>query len=329
MANSESELEYARGYLPMWAGPPRQGGMCARLLVNKQERIITTIDFDERAFISLGRSTDKVTYSLDHPSISRLHALIVHHQRLQAFFLIDCGSAHGTYLAGKRIEPKVPVRIAEGTTPSEPIHFGGSSRVYVLQSLALDGRTEINTQINRAPLVLDDDRDMGGGGSRIRRVGSQTMIPLHNAVGDQVPSLSLLDAKGILPSIHQVLGTGLHHPHGRPTLKGSSNGSATHPGRGVLRVGGSTKSPPPEILKTPLLDSMERFHPAQRGTSESSQNRGSSPQRESSPSSTRGERDLRRERDQHEHVSFQVCAFANVSVVSVCVQFLTFGTRVR
>ena len=54
-----------------------------------------------------GRSTDKVTYSLHHPSISRLHALIVHHQRLQAFFLIDCGSAHGTYLAGKRIEPKV------------------------------------------------------------------------------------------------------------------------------------------------------------------------------------------------------------------------------
>ena len=30
---------------------------------------------------------------------------------------------------------------------------------------------------------------------------------------------------------------------------------------GVLRVGGSTKSPPPEILKTPLLDSMEGFHP--------------------------------------------------------------------
>ncbi len=26
---------------------------------------------------------------------------------------------------------------------------------------------------------------------------------------------------------------------------------------GVLRVGGGTKSPPPEILKTPLLDSTE------------------------------------------------------------------------
>ena len=139
MANTEAELEYARGYLPMWAGPPLQGGIRARLLVNKQGRLITTIDFDQRAFISLGRSTDKVTYSLDHPSISRLHALIVHHQRLQAFFLIDCGSAHGTYLAGKRVEPKVPVRIAEGNTPSQHMKFGGSSRVYVLQTRALDG----------------------------------------------------------------------------------------------------------------------------------------------------------------------------------------------
>ena len=80
-----------------------------------------------------------MTCSLDNPSISRLHALIVHHQRLQAFFLIDCGSAHGTYLAGKRVEPKVPVRIAEGNTPSQHMKFGGSSRVYVLQTLALDG----------------------------------------------------------------------------------------------------------------------------------------------------------------------------------------------
>ena len=48
-----AELEYARGYLPMWAGPPLQGGICARLLVNKHGRLITTVDFDQRAFISL------------------------------------------------------------------------------------------------------------------------------------------------------------------------------------------------------------------------------------------------------------------------------------
>jgi hypothetical protein len=102
----------------------------------RNRRLITTIDFDQRAFISLGRSTDKVTCSLDNPSISRLHALIVHHQRLQAFFLIDCDSAHGTYLAGKRVKAKVPVQITQGTTPgtTDPIKFGGSSRVYVLQA---------------------------------------------------------------------------------------------------------------------------------------------------------------------------------------------------
>jgi len=47
MANTEAELEYARGYLPMWAGPPLEGGICARLLVNKHGRLITTIDFDQ------------------------------------------------------------------------------------------------------------------------------------------------------------------------------------------------------------------------------------------------------------------------------------------
>jgi len=187
MANTEAELEYARGYLPMWAGPPLEGGICARLLVNKHGRLITTIDFDQRSFISLGRSADKVTYSLDHPSISRLHALIVHHQRLQAFYLIDCGSAHGTYLAGKRIEPKVPVRIAEGTRPSEPIHFGGSSRVYVLQSLALDGRTEhptkLGTHIKRAqisPRRLEAEREIGA-------ATSQKLTPLHT---DHLPRAS-------------------------------------------------------------------------------------------------------------------------------------------
>jgi len=262
MANTretEAELEYARGYLPMWAGPPLQGGMCARLLVNKHGRLITTIDFDQRAFISLGRSTDKVTYSLDHPSISRLHALIVHHQRLQAFFLIDCGSAHGTYLAGKRIEPKVPVRIAEGTTPSAPINFGGSSRVYVLQSLALDGRTEINTQINRTPMGLHDEPDTGA-------VASKALVPLRAEPG--------MSSSNMLPSLHQVLNTGLHRSHRRPTIKerGSGGAARVEGGRvGVLRVGGGTKSPPPEILKTPLLDAMEGFHPAhQRGAADSS-----------------------------------------------------------
>jgi len=43
----------------------------------------------------------QVTLCLDHPSISRLHALIVHHPRLNSYFLIDCGSQHGTFLDGK------------------------------------------------------------------------------------------------------------------------------------------------------------------------------------------------------------------------------------
>ena len=336
MANADSELEYARGYLPMWAGPPLQGGICARLLVNKHGRLITTIDFDQRAFISLGRSTDKVTYSLHHPSVSRLHALIVHHQRLQAYFLIDCGSAHGTYLAGKRIEPKVPVRIAEGTRPSEPIHFGGSSRVYVLQGLALDGRTDINTHINQVPLALEDrslstlNPAVEAAVAAASAAGPAPLASVTSVASENVPLSSVLSSPvdmiaggggaglgkgiaplskadlhtmGILPSIlkqgsllayresgggggggHQMEGMSLlpsshSHSHSHRRKEEGGRGADVYSGAGAqsggaspqrpvsVRVGASTKSPPPEILKTPLLDAMEGFHPAQRSPS--------------------------------------------------------------
>ena len=338
MANADSELEYARGYLPMWAGPPLQGGICARLLVNKHGRLITTIDFDQRAFISLGRSTDKVTYSLHHPSVSRLHALIVHHQRLQAYFLIDCGSAHGTFLAGKRIEPKVPVRIAEGTRPSDPIHFGGSSRVYVLQGLALDGRTDINTHINQVPLALEHrslstlNPAVEAAVAAVSAAGPAPLASVTSVASEKVPLSSVLSSPvdmiaggggaglgkgiaplskadlhtmGILPSILKqgsLLayresgggGGGVHQMEGMSLLPSSHSHSHSHSLRGKeeggrvadvysgagaqsvgaspqrpvsVRVGASTKSPPPEILKTPLLDAMEGFHPAQRSPS--------------------------------------------------------------
>jgi hypothetical protein len=36
MANTDAELEYARDYLPMWAGPLLQRDIRARLHVNRQ-----------------------------------------------------------------------------------------------------------------------------------------------------------------------------------------------------------------------------------------------------------------------------------------------------
>lgn len=147
---NEAELEHVRGYLPMWVGPPTE---YARLQISKSGRLLAYLDFDKRSFISLGRSPDKVTYCLDHPSISRIHALVVHHPRLHSYFLIDCGSAHGTFVGGKRIEPKVPVRISDGVGSSEHITFGGSTRVYVLQCLSPE-----QAESRRAAGLLGGDR---------------------------------------------------------------------------------------------------------------------------------------------------------------------------
>eukprot|EP00960_Hanusia_phi_P076974 768634-Hanusia_phi.AAC.7 len=68
MVETATEIEYVRGYLPLWAGP---GTTIARLQVSKAGRILNSFAFDStRSFISLGRSAERVTYCLEHPSIS-------------------------------------------------------------------------------------------------------------------------------------------------------------------------------------------------------------------------------------------------------------------
>lgn len=55
--SDEAGLLHVRGYLPVWAGP---GHRYARLDVSKSGRLLASLRFDLRTFISLGRSADKV-----------------------------------------------------------------------------------------------------------------------------------------------------------------------------------------------------------------------------------------------------------------------------
>ena len=73
-----------------------------------------------------GRSPE-VDIVLEHPSASRRHAMVLHH-RSGAVYLLDLGSAHGTFLGGKRLTHHEPTVWAEGVR----CVFGASSRAYVL-----------------------------------------------------------------------------------------------------------------------------------------------------------------------------------------------------
>lgn len=110
--------------------------------------LLETVSLRERAFFIAGRLPES-DLVLEHASASRQHAAIVHH-RSGAVYLIDLGSAHGTFLNGERLSPREPRLWTDGT----PCVFGASSRAYVLQ-MRPDGRPLVAPHASVAARVPD------------------------------------------------------------------------------------------------------------------------------------------------------------------------------
>ena len=81
--SDEACLSHVRGYLPVWAGP---GNRYARLEVSKSGRVLASLRFDLRTFISLGRSADKVrsfpTHMQPAGTVFKAHRLLFKAHRL-------------------------------------------------------------------------------------------------------------------------------------------------------------------------------------------------------------------------------------------------------
>ena len=92
-----------------------------------RERLDATKDGTPRSCVRFGRhpSCDVV---VEHPSTSRLHAVIQFKGGTTEAYVLDCGSAHGTFVNKRRIKPGAyaPVRVGD------QIKLGESSRSYVL-----------------------------------------------------------------------------------------------------------------------------------------------------------------------------------------------------
>ena len=77
---------------------------------------------------------ERGTVRLDHESISREHAAIVHSFTGETF-LVDLGSRYGTKLDGSKLEPKKYTPVKEGAQ----IIFGDSTRIYTFTAHAPKG----------------------------------------------------------------------------------------------------------------------------------------------------------------------------------------------
>jgi len=105
--------------------------------VFKEGEALEQIPISRSHKTTLGRTDCTIT--LDHPSLSRKHAMICFQDL--GFTIIDLASTHGTKVDGKRLQQHQPVEIRSGSM----LEFGASTRNYVLRVPAA-----IATQIDKA-----------------------------------------------------------------------------------------------------------------------------------------------------------------------------------
>lgn len=107
---------------PRWAAKPKNR---LKLVVHRGEELIKELPIHKKSFYTFGRNGAAADIVLDHKSISRVHAVLVHHKN-GTVVIIDLGSAHGTRVQKKRLARKKPLTIEFGHI----IRFGESSRTY-------------------------------------------------------------------------------------------------------------------------------------------------------------------------------------------------------
>ncbi|XP_028801053.1 kanadaptin [Neltuma alba] len=110
--------------IPAWGGAP-----CHEfyLEVLKEGCIIDKLDVYEKGAYMFGR-LDLCDFLLEHPTISRFHAVIQFKRSGQAY-LYDLGSTHGTFLNKNQVEKNTYIDLHVG----DVIKFGRSSRLFIFQ----------------------------------------------------------------------------------------------------------------------------------------------------------------------------------------------------
>ena len=107
----------------MWATRPPQHSVMLECVANGVSvgagRLGSRVDLSKSSMFNVGRSL-KSCIQLKEITVSRKHAIIAHHSTGDTY-VIDGGSAHGTYVNNVRIPPNVPKKLRRGSL----VKFGG------------------------------------------------------------------------------------------------------------------------------------------------------------------------------------------------------------
>uniref|UniRef100_A0A7N6BDG5 FHA domain-containing protein n=1 Tax=Anabas testudineus TaxID=64144 RepID=A0A7N6BDG5_ANATE len=129
---------------PPWGGTAADVPYALEIL--KSGAIVDTIPLTHRSYFVVGR-LPVCDVSLEHPSISRYHAVIQYRGQAgdgeavgenRGFYVHDLGSTHGTVVNKNKIPPKTYIRLRVGHV----VKFGGSTRLFILQGPEFDEEEE-------------------------------------------------------------------------------------------------------------------------------------------------------------------------------------------
>ncbi|XP_040286581.1 kanadaptin [Bufo bufo] len=117
---------------PPWSGLPQA---LYSLEVIKGGSILSTKSLNGASWTVFGR-LPTCHVSLEHPSVSRYHAVLQYRSvpgsepdQEPGYYVYDLGSTHGTFVNKQRIQPKTYCRVRVGHV----LKFGGSTRLFILQ----------------------------------------------------------------------------------------------------------------------------------------------------------------------------------------------------
>jgi pSer/pThr/pTyr-binding forkhead associated (FHA) protein len=112
---------------PEWSGAPSREDFPYTIEVLKTGTIIDTVDVAGREAFIIGRLAEICDYTLEHPSISRQHA-VIQFKADGAAYIFDA-STHGTRINKRQLKPRVYAKLGVG----DVIQLGQSSRLLIFQ----------------------------------------------------------------------------------------------------------------------------------------------------------------------------------------------------
>ncbi|XP_062378622.1 kanadaptin [Sardina pilchardus] len=167
------------------------------LEILKTGTIVDSIPLTQNSYFVIGR-LPLCDVALEHPSISRYHAILQHRGQSgetgeigeeTGFYVYDLSSTHGTFVNKNKIPPKTYIRLKVGHV----LKFGGSTRLFILQGPESDEESESELTVTELRERARKQRELE---ERMMGDGSDEENEKDEEKSDSVPGKSSTDESG-------------------------------------------------------------------------------------------------------------------------------------